>query len=317
MKGETIRHFSLISACCIMLACEVAPTSEGFDGARAFSHLQALVEIGPRWSGSQGAERTRDYISDHLTELEWSVREHRFTAQPPVPPPLEMINLIGSQPGEKPGRILFVTHYDTKKIEGIRFLGANDGASGVALMLELAEIFSARRLSYTVDLIFCDGEEALGRDITPDDGLYGSRALAEAMAGDGSLADVRALILVDMVADRDLNLAVDQGSAPVLRRVLFQAARDTGLEGIVDQRSTLHLVDDHTPFVERGVKMALSFIDFQYGARRTPGPYWHTAQDNLVNVSESSLNSVGRLVVESVHGIEKLLTERDMRPSEL
>jgi Zn-dependent M28 family amino/carboxypeptidase len=274
-----------------------------------------LVAIGPRPPGSEGAQRARDLIRQRLRQAGWPVEEHRFRADLPDGSGLEMVNLIGRRVGVRSEeRILIVTHYDTKAIEGIRFVGANDGASGVALLLELARQLGTREPPFTMELVFFDGEEAFGEDITAQDGLYGSRALASRMKQDGTLSGLRALVLVDMVADRDLNLSVDLGSDPALRAIVREEAERLGLGGIIDPGATLQLVDDHTPFMRMGFREVISFIDFQFGGPYSPGPYWHTARDNLDAVSQESLNSVGRLVVQTLRQIEARLRERAPEP---
>ncbi len=276
-----------------------------FDGARAFADLEALVRIGPRPSGSPGAARARALIRERLRQAGWPVEEHAFAAHPIGAPPVPMLNLIARRAGASAERLLLITHYDTKLIPGIDFVGANDGASGAAALLELARVFAAAELPLTTELVFADGEEAFGVSITEPDGLYGSTALAERMRTDGSLAQVRSVILVDMVGDRDLNLVVDLGSSPLLRGIFAREAQALGLGGIVDERALMGVVDDHTPFQTRGVEHVLALIDFQFGARVSPGPLWHTAGDDLAAVSPASLNAVGSVLVEAVRAIEE------------
>jgi hypothetical protein len=279
--------------------------SRGFDGARAFADLEALVRIGPRPAGSPGAARARELIHERLRQAGWPVEEHAFEVTPPGAKPVAMVNLIARRDGASPERLLLITHYDTKHIPGIDFVGANDGASGVAVLLELARVLSAAELALTTELVFADGEEAFGVSITAQDGLYGSTALAERMQKDGSLAQVRSVILVDMVGDRDLNLVVDLGSSRLLRDIFAREAAALGQGGIVDANAIMGVVDDHTPFADRGVEHVLALIDFQFGARVSPGPLWHTAGDALDAVSAASLNSVGSVLVESVRAIEE------------
>ena len=294
---------------------ESARVEVPFDGVRAFRDLLELVEIGPRPAGSEGAARARDLIRQRLRQAGWKVEQHDFRAVTREGSELELSNLIGIREGvRRDQRILLVTHYDTKRLEGERFLGANDGASGVALLLELARQLAARPLAFTIWLVFFDGEEAFGRSITEWDGLFGSRALVDRMVDEGTLDEIGALVLVDMVADRDLNLAVDRSSSPALRAILSEEAEALGLEELIDPEVTLHVVDDHTPFVVSGVEEVLAVIDFQFGARRTPGPYWHTVRDDTFAVSAESLNSVGRLVVQTVVRIEKRLLQRAPAP---
>ncbi|MFQ5697286.1 MAG: M28 family peptidase [Myxococcota bacterium] len=289
-------------------ASSAARPPSGFDGDRAFADLADLVALGPRPAGSAAAAAARTLIAERLRQVGWRVERRPFQVRGPGGRAVPMVNLVArlegavaAEPGRgkaAPPRLLLLTHYDTKRIPGIRFVGANDGASGVALLLELARQLSRRPPPFEVWMLFCDGEEAFGADITASDGLYGSRELARSLAEQGELDRVQALLLIDMVGDRDLNLATDRGSSRVLREQLLAAARALGLEGVIDPRETVALVDDHTPFVERGVSPVLALIDFQFGSRSTPGPYWHTARDDLDSVSAESLNSVGALVVE-------------------
>ncbi len=277
----------------------------GFDGARAFADLEALVRIGPRPAGSPDAARARELIRERLRQAGWLVEEHAFDARSPDGKTVPMKNLIARREGASPERVLLITHYDTKNVPGIVFVGANDGASGVAVRLELARVLAAQPLLLTTELVFADGEEAFGPSITPEDGLYGSTALAERMLQDGSLAQVRSVILVDMVGDRDLNLVVDLGSSPVLRELFTRAAHKLGRGDLVDDRARMGVIDDHSPFASRGVEHVLALIDFQFGARVSPGPLWHTAKDDLDAVSAASLNSFGLVLVEAVRAIEE------------
>lgn len=286
-----------------------------FDGERSFLDLRDLVAIGPRPAGSPGAVLARDLIRQRLRQAGWPVRDQAFKIQPPRGSAIDGLNLIASRRGRKPDLIILATHYDTKRIDGIRFVGANDGASGAALLLELARGLGPEAGEFTLWLAFFDGEEAVGSTITPEDGLYGSRALAAEMARDGSLARVRAFLLVDMVADRDLNLMVDSSSTPELVELMTQEAARLGNAQLVDRSARLTLIDDHTPFIERGVGNVLALIDFQYGARQFPGPLWHSEQDDLTAVSAGSLNSVGRLVVQLLARLERELRDSERAPA--
>jgi hypothetical protein len=304
-----MRKRSLLLA--TLLACGGAsPLAAPFDGERAFEDLVDQVEIGPRPAGSPGAAAARGLISTRLRQAGWPVREHRFRARQPNGTEVEFVNLLAELRGERPERIWIGAHYDTKEIPGVRFVGANDGASGVAVLLELARTLGRGPRPFTVELVFFDGEEAFGPTIDATDGLYGSRALARAVAADGRLAGIRTLILVDMVGDRDLNLAIDRNSAPWLLTILRQAA--AGLEADpVDPGQILALVDDHTPFREAGLQDVLALIDFQFGGRATPGPHWHSAADDIDSVSAESLNTVGELLVQVIEKVEERLL-RDM-----
>jgi hypothetical protein len=298
----------LAAACLFALAChereaapeEARPRPSEFDAARAFRDLEALVRIGPRPAGSAGAAETRALIRDRLRQAGWVVEAHDFTVARPHGAPVAMTNLIAHRGSIGAPRTLVVTHYDTKNIPGIAFVGANDGASGVAVLLELARTLASDEPPLPVELVFFDGEEAFGESITADDGLYGSKALAERMANDGSLAQVRAVVEVDMVGDRDLNLALDMRSSPALIKSFETAAAQLGLPPPFDPQQAMGVIDDHSSFQERGVKEVLALIDFQYGSRVSPGPRWHTGGDTLEAVSADSLSSVGRTLVAAL-----------------
>ena len=291
----------------LLAACGGAPDA-AFDGERAFADLRDQVQIGPRPTGSPGAAATRQLIRQRLRQAGWPVSEHRFRFAPPDGVEAEGLNLRARLPGARDDLIWLGAHYDTKDIPGVEFVGANDGASGVAVLLELARMLGRRPRPFTIELIFFDGEEASGRNITARDGLFGSRALAAEVAADGSLAQIRALILVDMVADRDLNLSVDQSSAPWMQELVWLAQTELGDE-LVDPTAEISLVDDHTPFQRVGLQNTLALIDFQYGARRQPGPLWHQAGDDLAAVSAESLNRVGALLVQILERVELRLAE--------
>ncbi len=295
-----IGRLVLVSMMGLAIACDAAgvrPESR-FDGERAFADLRAQVAIGPRPSGSDGAEQTRALITGRLRQAGWPVRRHEFTVQGPEDAPVEMVNLIAELPGTREGWIVFGAHYDTKRLDDVRFVGANDGASGVAVLLELARRVGPLERGYGVRLVFFDGEEAFGPDLTSEDGIYGSRALAQEWSEAGDLDRIRALIVVDMVADRDLDLVNDRSSSPRLRALAREAAGSLGIEESVLGGPELAMVDDHLPFRERGLTEVLCLIDFRYGDRTVPGPLWHTPGDRLDAVSVESLNTVGELVVE-------------------
>jgi hypothetical protein len=300
---------ALVIAVALGLACGGgAAEPVHFDGERGFEDLVAQVRLGPRPVGSEAAAATRELIEQRLRQAGWPVRRHVSPVAGPDGKPVQIVNLIATRRGERPERIWVGAHYDTKAIPGARFVGANDGASGVALLLELARSLGPKPGAFTLELVFFDGEEAFGRDITPRDGLYGSRALAAELAASGGLAELRALILVDMVADRDLNLVSDTTSAPWLRRILAEVAAASD-PGALDPRGQIALVDDHTPFQEQGLADVLAIIDFSFGARVTPGPFWHTERDDLDAVAAESLNRVGELVVQVLEKVERRLLD--------
>src|SRR5204862_4331051 len=197
---------------------------------RAYDHLRQMVNFGPRPAGSPAIERTRSYITDQLKTLGIAVTPQAFDAQTPIGR-IHMVNLIATIPGTRKDRIVLAGHYDTKLFREFRFVGANDGGSSAAVLLEMARVLKARRNALTVELLFLDGEEAFclnwdecGRPGAPDN-TYGSRHYVAAGKRGGTLAGIKAHILVDMVADRDLRLKRDLNSTPWLTDIVWAAAK--------------------------------------------------------------------------------------------
>lgn len=267
-----------------------------FSGERALSDVKRAVAFGPRPAGSEASMRMHSWIVQELKLQGWEVTEDRFTARTPAGE-FGMTNLIAKKPGLTGRAVAVSGHTDTKRFP-FRFVGANDGGSSTAVLLELARCLKDLSFRNDIWLIFFDGEEAV-RDWTETDSLYGSRHLAEKMAADGSLSRVAALINVDMIGDRDLHLLDDDGSTPTLRRILRDAARKLGyLQHLGTTPQGIE--DDHIPFLQQGVK-AIDLIDFDYG----PGnAYWHNAKDTTDKLSAESLKIAGSLVVEMLRMLE-------------
>jgi Zn-dependent M28 family amino/carboxypeptidase len=194
--------------------------------------------------------------------------------------------------------ILLGGHYDTKYFKDFRFVGANDGGSSTALLLELIRRLAAAPREYTYWVVWFDGEEALV-SWTASDSLYGSRRLAAELARAGGLP--RAMVLVDMIGDRDLGILRDTYSTPWLRDILWASAARLGHSRHF-LGTEMAVEDDHAPFLRAGVPGAL-LIDFDY-------PPWHTADDTLDKVSARSLAVVGDVVLDALPAIEHYLTTR-------
>lgn len=264
------------------------------DGQRAFRHVAALVAFGPRDPGSPGIRKAQRYIIKTLKGYGLQVREQDFTASTPLGQ-IPMKNIIGVLPGTRPGIIAIASHYDTKRYERFRFVGANDGGSSTGLLLELARSLSRRNKGYTIWFVFFDGEEALV-SWNQRDSLYGSRYMVKELSAQGRLKEIKALILLDMVGDRDLDVRRARSSTRWLTQVVWSTARKLGLGNYFPDED-IEVEDDHTPFVMAGVA-AIDLIDFNYGT------FWHTAADTLDKVSAASLKRVGTVLLESLPAIE-------------
>jgi hypothetical protein len=287
-----------------------AATSPAFDGARALRDVERLVAIGPRPSGSAALARARTYIATELRAAGWRVREHRFTAHSPRGA-LAMTNVIAEWPGRGAEIVAIGGHYDTKVFERFRFVGANDGGSSTALLVELGRVLAPRLRAEAPAsmrwLVFFDGEEAQ-IEWSATDSLYGSRALVAALRASGELSRLRALIVADMIGDRDLAIRRETRSTPWLSGLVWAAARRLGLERYFPDDPQA-VEDDHAPFLDAGVAAAL-LIDLDYGGPPGRNAYWHTAEDTLDKVSAESLRVVGTVILEAIPGIEAELARR-------
>jgi Zn-dependent M28 family amino/carboxypeptidase len=274
---------------------ETLAATHGFSGKRAFHDLEELVKLGPRPPGSQALEEGRKYITRQLSAAGAEVRDDSFVASTPVGN-ISMTNIIGVIQGDSDSVVMVGGHYDTAKLDGEFFMGANDGGSSTAFLLEMARVLAHRKNRFIYWVVFFDGEEAL-KQWSPSDSLYGSRQLAEKLAGDGTLKRVRALILVDMVADRHLDILRESNSTPWLSDLVFNSARQLGYERFWGG-GTFPVEDDHLPFMREGVQ-AVDIIDL------TPfKSYHHTALDAVDKCSPESLAVVGRVVMVTLAQLE-------------
>jgi len=282
----------------VMAVSGAAQSPAGFDGNRAYEHLRQVVAFGPRPAGSAALAATRGYIKKQLADVGIQTVEQAFDAETPIGR-IHMVNLIARIPGTSADRIVFAGHYDTKLYREFRFVGANDAGSSTAFLIEWGRVMKARKNPFTVELLFLDGEEATvewqGTDRT-----YGSRHYVEVAQREKTLASLRALILVDMIADRDLTIRRESASTRWLTDAIWAAARRLKqTDAFLD--SSAEIEDDHLPFLNAGVP-AVDIID-------GPDDYapWHTAGDTLDKVSARSLQTVGDVLLEALPAIEKRL----------
>jgi hypothetical protein len=267
------------------------PDAPRVNGERAMQYVREVVGFGSRPDGSVAHEKLQAYLRDQLRGID--LQEDSFTASTPAGR-FPMRNLIAKFPGSKDGIIVVAGHYDTN-YPLKNFVGANDGGSSTGLLLELAKVLrDAPRNGYSVWLVWFDGEEAF-QQWSESDSLYGSRHLAEKWEQDGTLKKVRALLLLDMIGDADLNVLRDANSTPWLLDLVHKAAAQLGNQSYFFQ-SENQVEDDHLPFARRGVPVA-DLIDLSYG----PDNSWHhTPNDTLDKVSPKSLEIVGNTVLETI-----------------
>ncbi|HEV2425967.1 MAG TPA: M28 family peptidase [Terriglobia bacterium] len=273
-----------------------------FNSTRAFDDLNHLVSFGPRPAGSAALARSRQWIEGQLAAAGVKVDEDKFTAATPVGN-LDMANLIVRIPGASPNVVIVCGHYDTKRFDQFKFVGANDGGSSAALVMELARAMARRPVPYTLWFLWTDGEEAVRQQWQGSDNDYGSRHLEQELASEGNLDRVKAFILVDMIGDAKLDIRKDPGSTPWLTGLEFSTAQRLGYSRYFLEQEYAVGGDDYDPWLAAGVP-SVDIIDFDYGpnAKSKPGDpdfniYWHTAQDTVAHCSALSLEIVGRVVL--------------------
>jgi len=271
--------------------------------------LRAMVALGERVAGTEGGKQAAREIERRLRAVGIPVVRDEFEEITPEGR-RRFVNLVATIPGSDDRILLIGGHYDTKAGISPEFVGANDGGSSTAVLLELARVLAGRARSGPAKwIVFFDGEECL-RSYGPHDGLHGSRHLARRLILSGQRARVKAAIIVDMVGDRDLKLTIPVNSDGNLVGLLEDCARKLGWETYVG-RYPGEILDDHVPFLAAGIP-AIDVIDFQYGSGPGRNDYWHTPADSLEHVSARSLEVVGRLVLCMV---ERLCAEQAEEPT--
>jgi glutaminyl-peptide cyclotransferase len=290
---KAVAPFALATMACLSAN---QPTVPAFNSTRAFEELRHIVAIGPRPAGSPGAQQTRDYVKRQLSAAGLTVVEQSFEAETPAGL-TRMVNLRVHIPGDDASgrRLIIAGHYDTKRFTDLTFVGANDGGSSTAFLIELARVLKARRNALPIEVLFLDGEEAVVDWHQGNDHTYGSRHYVAEAKKDGTLNQIAAMILVDMIGDRDLQIMRESQSTPWLTNAIWDAAKRLKRREFIDEQTLIE--DDHVEFLQAGIP-AVDIIDLDY-------PAWHTAKDTLDQVSAKSLQTVADVLLEALPAIEK------------
>ena len=265
-----------------------------FDANRAYTEVKDFCELGPRVSGTEGAKRAALYLSNRLTEIgipneidefqDQSAGQKRF-----------FHNVLGTLKGKSDGLIILASHYDTKGGINDSFTGANDSGSSTGLLLELARTLSRLPESECGFIFaFFDGEECVN-NYGVSDGLHGSRRMAETLVKNATVGNIKAVIVLDMIGDRDLTVTIPRNSTPELKSLVFEAAHEAGVRNKFSLYRTA-ILDDHVPFLEKGIP-AIDIIDFEFGSSPGKNDYWHTDQDTLDKISPASLKAIGSVTL--------------------
>jgi glutaminyl-peptide cyclotransferase len=270
-----------------------------FNASRAMEYVKEIVAFGPRPLGSEGHKKTENYILAHLKgddverdDFEITPTEGRFPVH----------NIIAKFPGTKDGIIVIASHYDTNwPLRNVNYVGANDGGSSSALLLEIAnQLRGKKRDGYSVWLLWDDAEESMKLPWDDPESLYGVRHLADKWKSDGTLKKMKAFLLEDMIGDADLNIERDMNSTPWLEDLIGQAATRVGYQSHFFGRE-IGVTDDHLPFAQGGVPSA-DFIDLDYGYNNV---FHHTTQDTLDKLSPKSLAIVGTVTLETLRMLDQ------------
>ncbi|MGH9686511.1 MAG: M28 family peptidase [Candidatus Acidiferrales bacterium] len=293
----------------VSAADQAPPASQtgGFDGATAYSYVVKLVSFGPHPPDTPAIRNVQNYIRSELKSFGCPVDVDDFHAQTPVGT-LAMENIVAKIPGTGPGIILLMTHYDTLRLPG--FVGAEDSGSSTGLMLEMASLLCKRPKNHNaVWIAFLDGEEdqqnfadAQQAQSTwhTDETTFGSRELAARMDLSGEIKSIKALILADMIGQKHLIIDKDSNSTPWLQDLVWKTADRLGYGGLFSTQAS-SVIDDHQPFLKRGVP-ALDVIDLNSYIQEG---YWHTAQDTLDKLSPKNITIVGQVILVSVNELQE------------
>lgn len=272
------------------------------DADRAFGYLSQICKFGARPSGSEGMDQQQQLLVDYFTRLGGQPRFQTFdTPHPVTRRPVRMSNLVVSWHPESKQRVLLCCHYDTRPlpdrdsnpnlVRNGTFVGANDGASGVALLMELGQHIRDIKPTYGVDFVFFDGEELVYGEA--DEYFHGSTYFAKQYRDQPPAHEYLYGVLVDMIGDKKLAIYQEVNSlryAPQLTRSIWDVAARLGVKEFIAQRK--HLVnDDHLPLNQIANIPACDLIDFDY-------PHWHTTQDTPANCSGESLAKVGNVLLQ-------------------
>ena len=273
---------------------------EQIDGLRAFEHVRRIVEYGPHPPGSAAQKEVGAYIQDQLASWEIAVETQTFTAVTPMGRK-EMTNIWGVLPGDRDSVIVLASHYDTKYFPDFPFVGANDSGSSSGLLLELARVLAAGNpTDYTLWFLFLDGEEAF-LEWTSTDSLYGSREFVKMQQATGGLRKITALVLMDMIGEKDLAFRQDLNSTPWLNELVWAKAAELGYERLFPARGKVAIQDDHLPFAQQGIPV-IDIIDLDYA-------HWHRQEDTLDKLSPENMAAVGAVVFSSLPEIARRLDQ--------
>ena len=280
-----------------------------FNGERAMDHVRKQIEFGPRPPDTQQLAKTRAYIVKELKSYGLNVSLDEFTATTPQGEK-KMANIVAEIPGETKTIILITSHYDTKYYKDMRFVGANDPAASVGTLLEIGRVLGSvkEKPKATYRLVFFDGEESFcegwsecGKEGNPDN-TYGSRHYVSQLRAKDELDQTQAMILLDMMGYKNLDLGRDPMSTRWLQDIIWQTGRVLGYGSVFVDREEGVGGDDHEPFLSAGVD-SVDIIQL------STYPHWHKADDTIDKISAQSMKTVGETILASLPKIAERVTK--------
>ncbi|HNX52733.1 MAG TPA: M28 family peptidase [Pontiellaceae bacterium] len=284
-------------SCLFFSGCKKAT----FEGAKAMAETEALVKIGPREAGGGGARRASVLLESRLKALGLKTTIDTFSEDTPGGK-VHFNNVLARIPGKTNRLIVLASHFDTKSGISKDFQGANDSGSSSGVLMELTRVLSKRGPYETEFMIaFLDGEECR-KEYGPHDGLHGSRRLAQQIYAAGGARLVQAVIVLDMVGDKNLNVSIPRNSSPALMKEIFYAAHELGVRAQFSIGPG-SILDDHVPFLLAGMPV-VDVIDFDYGSVPGKNDYWHTPADTLDKLSVKSMQTVGDVVLKTIENLQ-------------
>lgn len=261
------------------------------DPALLWKYAEKSVSFSGRYSGSESILRYGDWIRDTAKASKYAVTEQRFREMTPGGE-LPFRNIVVTVPGKSSSFVIVGAHYDAKKFLTIKdFQAANDGASGVAVLLGMIDSLRkyGKKPPVGIRFIFFDGEECQF-DYKDNDGLHGSKKAASLWAENGDLRKCKGLILLDMVGEKDLNFTLPKNTSKVFLDAFMQIVQKD-MKNISYKLLPYEMLDDHVPFLQKNIPV-IDLIDFEYGPNNS---YWHTSGDTLDKLSPESMALSGNL----------------------
>jgi hypothetical protein len=275
-----------------------------------------LAELGPRVSGTPEAEKARSYIRAELEAIGLEPNPLSFQVNVGLADggvgKVAFESVLAVMPGESDDLVVLAAPFDSRYFKSFTHIGANNGASGAALLLEMARVLGREPIPYTVWLAFLDGESAHAEETPPEQRYLGSRALVDEIREVPALSRVRLMVYFNQIADRDLVIARDLLSDRVVRRAFEVAARNLGHESVFpSDQPYSRPPGGHQAFRDVGLRRVMAIIDDRFGGDEAPGIYRHTEEDTLERCDPASLEIVGTVTNAGLRDVVALLRKVD------